>query len=82
MSKRITKSKNRPVWTGIEPIRACLVLIVLSIVMVFLYVYVVISEQNVYSCYDREKNPVDIQKMCQQLTKNQWWGAYYEGNKK
>ena len=81
MSKRIAKNNNRPIWTGIEPIRACLVLIVLSIVMVFLYVYAVVSEQSVYACADKDNNPIEIQTMCQQLTKNQWWGAYYKGKK-
>ena len=81
MSTSITKSQNRPIWTGIQPIRACLVLIVLSIVMVFLYVYAVVSEQQVYACADKDRNPVDVQLHCQQLTKNQWWGAYYGGKK-
>lgn len=81
MSKRIAKNNNRPIWTGIQPIRACLVLIVLSIVMVFLYVYAVVSEQTVYACADKQNNPTEVQVMCQQLTKNQWWGAYYEGKK-
>ena len=81
MSTSITKSQNRPIWTGIQPIRACLVLIVLSIVMVFLYVYAVVSEQQVYACADKDNNPIEVQLHCQQLTKNQWWGAYYGGKK-
>ena len=27
----------------------------------------------VYSCSDKEKNPADVQKLCIQLTKGQWW---------
>lgn len=54
---------------------------VLGIVMTFLIVYSVISEQQVYACADKEKNPIEVQMHCKQLTKNQWWGAYYEGKK-
>jgi hypothetical protein len=62
-------------------LRACLVLMVLGIVMTFLIVYSVISEQQVYACSDTDKNPPDVQLHCKQLTKNQWWGAYYESKK-
>ena len=37
---------------------------------------------KVYACSDKDLNPVEIQKQCQQLTKYQWWGAYYKGNNK
>lgn len=36
----------------------------------------------VYACSDKEKNPPDVQQLCKELTKAQWWGAYYQGVKK
>lgn len=36
----------------------------------------------VYSCYDKETHTAEIAKLCKQLTKNQWWGSYYQGVRK
>ena len=41
--------------------------------------YVNMPKSVVYACHDKEMNPPEIQKMCQRLTKHQWWGAYYTG---
>lgn len=27
----------------------------------------------VYACADKENNPSDVQKLCERLTKGQWW---------
>ena len=42
-------------------------------------IYNLLTPDTVYSCADKERNPPDIQAQCKQLTKNQWWGAYYKG---
>ena len=44
-------------------------------------IYNLLTPDTVYSCADKERNPPDIQAQCQQLTKNQWWGAYYQEKK-
>ncbi len=54
----------------------------MSAVMVFLTLYGAFTEQTVHACNDKEKNPPDVQKLCKQLTKHQWWGAYYESKQK
>jgi len=50
------------------------------------FLAIVIQEQvpmtTIHACSDKEKNPPDVQVHCKQLTKNQWWGAYYEGKNK
>lgn len=74
--------ENSPLWQRIEPIRVLLVLVVMAVVVVVLTLYGAMSEQTVFSCSDKEKNPHDIQKLCKELTKSQWWGAYYQGVKK
>jgi hypothetical protein len=33
---------------------------------------------QVYACNDVDTNPPEIVTMCKSLTKNQWWGTYYE----
>lgn len=81
MDKNTTKGQNRPLCLSIEPIRVLLVLIVLAAVMLVLTLYGAISEQSVYACHEKDNNPTDIQVLCKQLTKNQWWGAYYGGKK-
>jgi hypothetical protein len=40
-----------------------------------------INQSSVYACADKERNPIEIQIQCKQLTRYQWWGAYYEGKK-
>ena len=27
----------------------------------------------VYACHEKETNPAEIQKLCERLTKGQWW---------
>jgi hypothetical protein len=57
---------------------------VAAAITVFIYLvlgiilYNFFTPDKVYACADKERNPPDIQAQCQQLTKNQWWGAYYE----
>jgi len=53
--------------------RQMLIVVVLSAVMLVLTLYGAFTEQTVYACHDKEKNPPDIQKLCNQLTKGQWW---------
>jgi hypothetical protein len=53
----------------------------MSAVMVFLTLYGAFAKQTVHACDDKEKNPPEVQNLCKQLTKNQWWGTYYEGKK-
>ena len=43
--------------------------------------YTLLTSNTIYACADKERNPPEIQIQCKQLTKNQWWGAYYEGKK-
>lgn len=60
-------------------VRLTLAVGVMSAVMVVLTLYGAFAEDTVYACSDKEKNPPDVQKLCKQLTKYQWWGAYYQG---
>jgi len=63
-------------------VRLTLAVIVMSSVMLVLTLYGAFSEQTVFACSDGNKNPPEIQKLCKQLTKHQWWGAYYQGKQK
>jgi hypothetical protein len=63
-------------------VRLTLAVIVMSAVMAVIWLYGALSEQTVHACNDKEKNPPDVQELCKQLTKNQWWGAYYTGKPK
>jgi hypothetical protein len=63
-------------------LRLTLAVIVLASVMGFLTLYGAFSGHSVHACHDKENNPPDIQKLCKELTQNQWWGAYYEGKQK
>jgi hypothetical protein len=60
---------------------------VTAAIILFIYlvlgaiIYNLLTPDTVYSCADKERNPPDIQAQCKQLTKNQWWGAYYEGKR-
>jgi hypothetical protein len=56
---------------------ACL--LVIGIVNIASVLVEMSLRSEVYACNDKEKNPPDVQKLCQQLTKYQWWGAYYKG---
>jgi hypothetical protein len=57
---------------------------VTAAIVVFIYlvlgaiIYNLLTPNTVYNCADKKQNPADVQAQCQQLTKNQWWGAYYE----
>lgn len=65
--------ENSPLWQRIEPIRVLLVLVVLAVVVAVLTLYGAISEQTVFACHDKKTNPPEIQQLCKQLTKGQWW---------
>lgn len=58
--------------------RQMLIVVVLATVMLSLTLYGAFYEDTVHQCGDKQNNPPDVQKLCKQLTKNQWWGAYYE----
>lgn len=53
--------------------RSMLIVMVLAAVMLGLTLYGAFAEQTVYACHDKEKNPPDVQQLCKQLTKGQWW---------
>lgn len=79
MDTNITEDQSRPLWQRIEPVRILSILIVSAVTVIGLAFYGVVSEQTVFACNDKEKNPPDVQKLCKRLTKHQWWGAYYQG---
>ena len=79
MDKSFTEAQERHLRHCINSLRVSIVLTVLTAVMAVIWLYGAFSEQTVYACTDKEKNPPEIQKLCKQLTKHQWWGAYYTG---
>jgi hypothetical protein len=52
----------------------------IGLILVMCLIHTIGNEftSKVYACSDKGLNPPDVQKHCKQLTKYQWWGAYYE----
>jgi hypothetical protein len=78
MDKSFTEAQKRHLRHSVDSLRVSLVLIILAAVMMVLTLYGAFYEDTVHSCNDKELNPPEVQKICKQLTKHQWWGAYYE----
>ena len=46
------------------------VLVVVFIASIWYYTY---PHSVVYACSDKENNPADVRKLCERLTRGQWW---------
>jgi hypothetical protein len=73
MDKSLTEGQNQPVWQRYGSTRVSLVLMLLASVMAVLTIYGAFTENTVYQCSDKEKNPPDVQQLCKRLTRGQWW---------
>lgn len=77
------EDQDRSLCDSVEPARG---LLILACIMVIFGCLLIIAKNyeptsTAYACFDKEKNPVEVQNLCKRLTKNQWWGAYYGGKK-